>query len=502
MKPDRARSALEKLMAMDRERMLLSRAAALLQWDQETYMPPAAVEERAEQLALLEGFAHEKLTAPETGDLLERCGKPDDETARDFIRIFARDHARAVSLPADFVREAARAEGLSQAAWAEARKNNDFAAFVPHLQKMTALARARAGYWRRDAAQSDYDVLLDSYEPGMNEAETGAVFAPLGKRLGALLKKISAAPQIETGFLHQKFEIQNQEAFNRELLRGLGFDTKRGRLDVSAHPFTTTLGFNDVRITTRYAEHDIMSGIFSVIHEAGHAFYELAQDSRLRGLCLAEGSSMGIHESQSRLWENVIGKSRAFWEGWLPVLKARFPRELDGVELSGFYRAVNAAGPSFIRTEADEVSYSLHIILRFELERRLAAGTLDAAGAPGAWNAAMKNLFGIEPPDDARGILQDVHWSMGAFGYFPSYALGNLYSLHFWRKLRTDIPGVDRLLARREYAEIHEWLKNTVHGFGRRLDPAELLLKATGEKLSSIPFLDYTEEKYSELYGL
>jgi carboxypeptidase Taq len=262
------------------------------------------------------------------------------------------------------------------------------------------------------------------------------------------------------------------------------------------------LGFNDVRITTRYAEDDPMSGIFSVIHESGHAFYELALDPAFAAGCLAEGVSMGIHESQSRLWENVIGRSRAFWQGWLPLLAARFPGQLGGIGLGEFYQAINAAGPSLIRTEADELSYSLHIVLRFEMERRFFDGSLSVDSAPEAWNASMEELFGIRPPDDAGGILQDVHWSMGSFGYFPSYALGNIYGLQFWEKLKEDIPQTESLLEKRKYDDIHTWLKEKIHVFGRRLPPTELLSNAGIRGLSAIPFLEYIETKYSELYGL
>ena len=526
-RPKSPAEKLERLFALDRERMYLSRAAAVLRWDEETYMPSLAVEERAEQLAVLEGLAHEKLTSPEIGGLLEDLGRPVSgvpaflpalpDTARDFLRVLERDYRKAVRLPPDFVRESARAEGLSQAAWIEARKKSDFSVFAPHLKKMIEYARKKAEYWgfgpaAGNAGTADpsaglhpdspvYDGLLDSFEPGMGEAEIDAVFRPLKERLQELLQKIAAAPKPETGFLRLDYDINSQKEFSRELLAGLGFDPRRGRLDESAHPFTTTLGFNDVRITTRYARNDPLSGIFSVIHELGHGFYELAVDPALKSGCLAEGVSMGIHESQSRLWENVIGRSRAFWEGWFPAFKSRFPGQLAGVELPGFYRAVNAAGPSLIRIEADEVSYSLHIILRFELERRLVSGALSVEDAPAAWNAAVGELFGLEVPDDASGILQDVHWSMGAFGYFPSYALGNLYALQFWKKCTTDIPRIEELLIRREYADIHKWLGETIHVFGRRLDPAELLEKATGEKLSALPFLEYLETKYAELYG-
>ncbi|MDR2211430.1 MAG: carboxypeptidase M32 [Spirochaetaceae bacterium] len=498
--------ALAKLHSLDTERMHLERAAAVLRWDQETCLPAKGVEDRAEQLALIEGFAHEKLVNPETEGLLGELEDAGDLSAQeeDFLRVFRRDFRRAQRLSPEFVRECARAEGLSQAAWVEARKNSDFAVFAPHLEKMIALARKKSEYWGwAGTADSPYDGLLDIYEPGLGAADMAGVFYPLRERLSALLEKISAkAPALGAFLTGPQYDVQRQDAFCRELLGGLGFDFTRSRLDLSAHPFTTTLGFNDVRITTRYAAAEPLSGLFSVIHEGGHGFYELGIDPALRSSCLAEGTSMGIHESQSRLWENVIGRSRAFWEGWFPRFKEYFPQQLSGVGLDSFYRAMNRVSPSLIRVEADEVSYSLHIILRFELERRLFQGTLAVQDLPGAWNRAMEEYLGLRPACDAQGILQDVHWSMGAFGYFPSYALGNLYGLQFWEKLRECLPDTDAALGRRDYAAIHRWLGENIYRWGRRLEPSRLLLKITGKELSAEPFLRYIERKYTELYEL
>lgn len=505
--------ALERLRALDQERMHLARVTALLQWDEETCLPSGAVEERAEQLAVLEGLTHEKLVNPEVGRLLDNLGDGTGlETAEfpagDFLRILRRDYDRAVKLPPEFVRESARAAGLSQAAWVRARKNNDFAAFAPHLEKMIDFARQKSVFlgWGcsplGDTRGSVYDGLLDLHEPGLAEGDIAAVFGPLGDRLSALLRDISARPQPADAFLHHQYEVEKQDTFCRETLRALGFDFNRGRLDLSAHPFTTTLGFDDVRITTRYAAEDPLSGLFSVIHEGGHAFYELALESALRSSCLAEGTSMGIHESQSRLWENVIGRSRAFWKGWFPRFKEFFPSQLEGVPFESFYRAVNMVRPALIRVEADELSYSLHIILRFELEQQLFNNTLTVNELPAAWNTAMKRRLGIEPAFDAEGVLQDVHWSMGAFGYFPSYALGNIYGLQFWERLTADLPDTDAALERRDYAAIHEWLREKIHHYGRRAEPSFLIRKICGGDLSAEPFLHYIEKKYTELYGL
>jgi carboxypeptidase Taq len=513
-------AALERLRVLDRERMHLNRAAAVLQWDQETYLPSGGVENRAEQLAILEGLAHEKLISAEVGELLDRLitdtGVIDGEDvspisvndaagfpARDFLRVLRRDHGRAVKLPADFVRECARAEGLSQAAWVKARQKKDFSAFAPYLETMISLARKKAEYWGWGRnGRSVYDGLLDLHEPGLGVADIAAVFSPLREKLHTLLKKIAARSRPESAFLHRRYEIPKQDAFCREVLAGIGFDFNRGRLDLSAHPFTTTLGFNDVRITTRYTETNPLSGLFSVIHEGGHAFYELGLAPDLRFSCLAEGASMGIHESQSRLWENVIGRSRAFWQGWFPRLKACFPSQMETVGFDDFYRAMNTAAPSPVRVEADEVSYSLHIVLRFDLEERIFAGKLTVNELPAAWNAAMEEYLGLRIADDAEGVLQDVHWSMGAFGYFPSYALGNLYGLQFWEKLTGDIPNVEAALEKREYGEIHRWLREKIHHRGRCTEPAALLREVTGKGLSVENFLNYIERKYTELYGL
>ena len=511
---------LEKLRALDQERMHLSRAAAVLQWDQETYLPPSGVEERALQLAVLEGLAHEKLISPEIGELLDKlAGSPvltnavknpsessgfsyeDEFPAEDFLRVLRRDYERAVKLPPDFVRECARSEGLSQAAWAKAREKNDFGLFAPHLEKMIDFAKKKAEYWGWEKDRL-YDGLLDFHEPGIGVNELTGIFGSMKERLHDLLEKIAAKPVPANAFLYQYYDKSRQDSFCREVLKSLGFDSSRGRLDLSVHPFTTTLGFNDVRITTRYAPSDPLSGLFSVIHETGHAFYEMGIGSALRYSCLSEGASMGIHESQSRLWENVIGRSRAFWKPWFPGFRELFSDELGETDFEGFYRALNTILPGPIRVEADEVSYSLHIILRFELEKLLLSGKLTVSELPSFWKAAMKDYLGVECADDAQGVLQDVHWSMGAFGYFPSYALGNLYALQFWDKLTADLGNTDEALERKEYGAIHSWLKEKIYRKGRSAEPALLIKQVTGRSLSADCFFRYIENKYGELYGL
>jgi carboxypeptidase Taq len=510
----KSEKALARLHALDRESYRLEKAIAVLQWDQETFLPPGGVEERAEQIALLEEIAHRRLTMPENGRLLAELRSTQDnprgdeglaEIDRDFLRVLRRKYDRAVKLPADFVAAAARAEGLSQAAWAQARRNSDFAAFLPHLKTMIDVARKKAEFLgfddNRDRAQTLYDGLLDIYEPGMSAAETGVLFTSLRERLVLLLQKIKLCPPPDTGFLNQWFEPEKQAQFNQRLMDYLGFDRDRGRLDTSAHPFTTTLGPHDIRITTRYFPENPLSGIFSVIHESGHAFYEMGFAPELRGTCLADGASMAFHESQSRFWENVIGRSRPFWEGFFPALREIFPGQLDGVRAEAFYRAVNQVKPSLIRVDADEVSYALHIILRFELEKQLISGELEAERLPSAWREYSREYLGVESETDADGVLQDVHWSMGSFGYFPSYALGNLYGLQILRKIKSDISDFEDMVRCGKFAPLRDWLNDNIYRWGCRLEPAELLRKITGEKLSVMPFVKYIEEKYTELYG-
>ncbi|MDR3166881.1 MAG: carboxypeptidase M32 [Treponema sp.] len=504
---------LEELHKIDEECRYLEQGAAVLQWDQETYLPPGGVADRAEQLALVQRLAHERFIAPETGRLLTELGS-DSQNPRgdeklspvegDFCKVMRRRYDKAVKLPPAFVSDAARAEGLSQAAWVQARRNNNFAAFLPHLKTMIGFARKRARYWGfgKDVPGDEYDGLLDIYEPAMTARDISLLFEPLRQGLIALLKRISAGPRQEHSFTDREYDVETQVRFNGALMDHLGFDRSRGRLDVSAHPFTTSLGSNDIRITTRYYPRNLLSGLFSVIHESGHALYEMGFPPELRGTCLADGASMAIHESQSRFWENVIGRSRPFWAGLFPLLQSYFPGPLGQVTAEDFYRGINQVRPSYIRVEADEVSYSLHIILRFELEKRLFSGELQPEELPETWWKLMKEFLGVEPKTDADGVLQDVHWSMGSFGYFPSYALGNLYGLQFWKKLSADLPQTEQAISRGDFKDIHGWLRENIYRWGKRLDPPELLRRVTGETLSVAPFLSYIETKYTELYGL
>jgi carboxypeptidase Taq len=499
--------SLERLRELDRERMHLSRTAALLQWDQECYLPSDAAGERAEQLAVLEGLAHERLINPELGELLDRLeGKtlpvlPDGFPAGDFIRVLRHDYDLAVKLPGDFVREAARSEGLSLAAWVKARQYKDFTVFAPHLEKMIRLARQKSALWGWDK-ENLYDGLLDFFEPSSKARNIDPFFTQLGEKLKLLLKKVAARPSPDNAFLHQYFDVSKQKRLCREIITGIGFDDKRSRLDMSEHPFTTTLGYNDVRITTRYDLLNPRAGIFSLLHECGHAFYELGIDPSLRSSCLAEGASMGVHESMARLWENVIGGNRAFGKAWFARLVEYFPEELAGVDFETLHRALNIVKPGPIRVEADELSYPLHIILRFKLEEKLIAGTLSVNDLPRAWNAATKDYLGAECADDTKGVLQDIHWSLGSFGYFPTYVLGGIYALQFWDKMNEDIPDLEEALERKEYGAIHSWLREKIYRKGRSMEIADLMWEVTGREFSVDNLFNYLEKKYSELYGL
>ena len=507
-----AEERLAELHSIDQECVRLERIAAVLQWDQETYLPPQGVAERSEQLALIQGLAHDRSTAPKIGELLAELGSDSanpsgDErlppVERDFLRVLRKDYDRKILLPSDFVSSAARAEGLSQAAWVIARRNNDFAAFKPHLQKMIEISRKKAEYWGYQGA-GIYDALLDCYEPGLRAQDIAPLFAILQERLSALLAKIRAhgGNESEDDFLAKEYAPEKQAAYSQILMDRIGFDKTRGRIDVSAHPFTTTLGAHDIRITTRYVELNFLSSIFSTLHESGHGLYELNIAPVLLGGSLGAGVSMGIHESQSRFWENLIGRSRAFWQGQYRDLQQMFPEQLAGLSLDAFYRGINRVRPGLIRIEADEVCYSLHIILRFELEQKLFSGELTVDELPETWRIRMEELLGVRPETDSEGVLQDVHWSSGYFGYFPSYALGNCYGLQFWNKLQEDLPGVENAISQGKFEDLHAWLRDAIHAWGRRLDPPDLLRQVTGESLSVFPFLNYIESKFSELYGI
>jgi carboxypeptidase Taq len=485
----------------------LHSAAALLSWDQETYMPRGGASARAETLAMLQGAAHERFVSPTMEDLLVRwmdvetgtIFDPDpDPTARALLREVFRDYQRAKRLPTAFVALLEKTCALAQEAWFDARERRQFGRFLPSLEQIVALKREEAsllGY-----TDSPYDPLLDAFEPGMTTARVTVLFADLKARIAPLLRRVQDSPAHINALPAGPYDPERQLRFGRLVLTAMGYDFERGRLDRSAHPFTTGFHPTDVRVTTRVSADDLTTCLFSCLHEGGHGLYDQGLDPAHWGTPLGESVSLGLHESQSRLWENCVGRSMAFWRHFFPLLKETFPDALSAVSLDAFHAAINAVRPSLIRTEADELTYNFHIILRFELEQALIGGTLLPRDLPEAWNAAMRDTLGVVPAHDAEGVLQDIHWAHGAFGYFPTYTLGNLYAAQFWRQAQRDIHDLPTLLEGGRLEPLVSWLRDRIHRWGRAYGCDELLVRVTGEGLNADHFIEYLEEKYAAVY--
>lgn len=478
----------------------LTEVQQLLDWDQQVVMPRKGAEQRGLQQAAMAGVVHSMLTAPELGELIASLkAKNDlDEDFKADLREAERAWSRAVKIPPDLVAERAKACALAQVAWEEAKEAADFARFRPHLERVLDLTRQTAA---AIGTPNPYDALLEDFEPGMSEETLKTVFSQLRDGLIPLFDRIRGAGRKPTQeALKRHFPAQAQERFGLQVVRDMGFDGAAGRLDRSAHPFTSGT-FADVRITTRYDEHFLNMALFGMIHEAGHALYEQGLDPNRFRDPSGQACSLGVHESQSRLWENLIGRSRPFWRHYYPKLRAAFPGVLDDVDAETFYRSVNVCEPSLIRVEADEVTYNLHIILRFELESALLHRQLEAADLPEAWRAKMKSFLGIEPPTDREGVLQDIHWSAGLIGYFPTYALGNLFGAQFMETMRRDLPDLDHRLEAGELRVVKGWLNEHIHVHGRRYLAPDLCERVTGRPLSVQPALSYLQTKYGEIYG-
>jgi carboxypeptidase Taq len=448
----------------------------------------------------LNGRRHTLRTAPEVGDWLAACEAagsaafPDDSVEATNLREWRRDFDRATRLPVALVEELARTIAVGQSVWAQARAASDFAAFLPHFEKLIRLTQEKADAWGWTACR--YDALLDGYEPGAVAADLAALFAEVGPRISELVGPASErARRFPRSLLNGSYPVAAQQAFNREVAEAIGFDFDRGRIDTSAHPFCCELGPGDTRMTTRYDESDFTGAFYGVLHETGHALYEQGLNKSEWGQPAGSAVSLGIHESQSRLWENHVGGSLVFWEKWLPHAADHFPHlaRLTAGEVAG---AAAGVEPGFIRVDADEVTYDLHIILRFDLERALIDGDLAAADVPAAWNERFRALLGLEVPDDRRGCLQDVHWSCGLFGYFPTYTLGNLNAAQLLHAAGNQIPGLDDSLAAGDYAPLLGWLRRNIHEPGRRHQPQELMRRATGEPTRGQFFLDHLRRKF------
>ena len=470
-------------------------------------MPPGAVESRGEQLATVGKFAHELFIAPRTGKLLRQAAREKDIAANAdsdeaaIVRVTEHDYKRDRKVPADFVAEFERTRAQSHQAWIEARKASDFKHFEPWLVKMVDLTRRRADYL--GYKEHPYDALLDHFEPGMKTSQVRATFADLREQLVPLVHAISAkSGSVSDACLHGHFPRDKQLEFAMRVSQRFGYDLNHGRLDMSAHPFCQSFSHQDVRITGRVDESFLNMLLFGTMHETGHALYGQGVSAAFMHTPLDAGASLGIHESQSRMWENLVGRSHEFWQFFYPQLQTVFPEQFQNVTLDDFYRAINRVSPSFIRVEADEVTYNLHIMVRFELELDLIESKLNVANLPDAWNAKYKDYLGITPPNDAVGVLQDTHWSIGLIGYFPTYSLGNLGSVQLFDKAEHDIPTLRQSIAAGDFSSLLGWLRENIHRYGRKYTPDQLMKRATGKKLSAKPYMRYLQRKYMKIYGL
>lgn len=473
----------------------------LLGWDQEVYMPKKAADSRAMTIAHLSGLAHAKFLAINEDGLLTKLKKELDLKklkGKDAVIVAEiwRDYERSVKLPEEFVREEAEATSKAQGVWAEARTKNDFTMFLPWLQKIVALKRREAQYI--GYKDSPYDALIDQYEPGMTSAEAFQILNDLKDFLTPFVKEVLAKQEkINEKVIKGKFPLDKQIAFNKMVIDKIGFDLEAGRLDATTHPFASGFHPHDVRITTRYKEDDLLYSLGAAIHEAGHGMYEQGLPVEHFGTPLSSAVSLGIHESQSRMWENIIGKGQPFWKYFYPKLQKEFPIPYKNVSLDQFLKILNKVSPSLIRTESDEATYNLHIILCFELEKEIIEGTVDLKDLPQIWKAKMKEYFGINVPTDSLGVLQDVHWSCGLFGYFPTYSFGNLYSAQFYAAMKREIPDIEKQFAKGQFDQALKWLRKHIHSHGKTYTASQLVKRATGEHLTSAYFIDYLKGKYT-----
>ncbi len=480
----------------------LRRAAELIEWDERVCMPRGGASTHGEMQATLRRLAHEAFTRQEMGkaiDTLVRASDPATDEGR-LAAVAARDYEKATRVPPTFVAQHAHTVSAAQHAWEHARAANDFNAFAPHLERVLDLKRQYVGFF--PPSEHPYDVLLDDCEPGMTTADVKALFGRLRPRQVTLLKAIAARPAIDDACLSGAYTEADMLAFAVEVAGSFGFDWDRGRQDKSVHPFATGIGSDDVRITTRWVEHIPFGLLFGTMHETGHALYEQGVARAHHRTPLEGGTSLGVHESQSRLWENVVGRSRGFWTHFFPSLQARFQAQLRGVSVDQFYKGINKVQPSLIRVEADEATYNLHIMLRVELEIALIEGHLSVQDLPAAWSSRMSEYLGIEPPTDAVGVLQDVHWSAGLFGYFSTYTLGNVIAAQLWERFGIVNPERDAEVARGEFAPLLSWLRKELHQHGRAFQAQDLVERITGRRIDPEPYLGYLEQKYGALYDL
>jgi carboxypeptidase Taq len=501
-----ARESYDRLILYQKKTATLESCSSVIGWDRETFMPPTAAPHRAEQLALLSGLSHERRINPEVGEWLSAC--EDSELAADplsaeavNIREIRRVYDKNIKVPPSLVEELTRVASLAHQAWIEAREKSDYKIFRPWLENVIGLKREYGeivGY--KDVL---YDAFLDDFEPGESTRNISLVFAALRKDLVPLIEAIvGSRHRPDRSIVKRCYPIEQQRIFGEMAAASIGFDFNAGRLDTVVHPFCSGLGPNDTRITTRWDQNYFNSALFSILHEAGHGLYNQGLPKKHWGTPMGNSVSLGIHESQSRLWENIVGRSRSFWEYFYPKAQAIFAHQLEDVPLDDFLHAVNDVRPSFIRVEADEATYTLHIVLRFDIEQALVSGDLDTRDLPEAWNEKFKALFGKEVPDDANGCLQDVHWSFASFGYFPTYALGNLYAAQFYQQARTDIADLEESFARGDFSLLLDWLRKNIHAQGMRYKAPALIEHVTGEPLNHQHMITSLRQKYTEFYRI
>lgn len=484
----------------------IRKAARVLTWDRATIMPKGGDTDRIQQIATLYRLSHTIFTSDEMGALIEEAatelnGVQYDSTEASLIRFLRRDYSQSRRLPAEFVARRTLINNQAEAAWKKAREDDDFAYFQPWLEQIVEMSREMAEFYGYE--DEPYDALLNQFEPGAKSADVRHIFTAAKEALLPLYRAVGRKRlAVNDNFLHQSYDLAKQEAFAHYIASAVGYDFNRGYLATAVHPFSTSLSRNDVRITTRYYPNFLSPSIFATLHEAGHAMYVQNVHPALTRTPLAKETSAGLDESQSRLIENMVGRSRGFWRVHLPHLKEYFPTQLENVTLEQFYRAINKVQPGFIRVEADELTYNMHVILRFEIEQALLSGRLPVSDVPDAWNQKMKTFLGIVPRTDRDGCLQDVHWAMVGFGYFPTYTLGNLYAAQFFETVLENNPAIVAELEAGKITSLLAWLQENIHQHGRKLTPAEVVMRATQKPLSHEPFVRYATKKYSEIYNL
>lgn len=503
---DKATQLYKELTERIKEVTIIGSCQSLLGWDERVYIPRNGSAHRANQLSYLAGLAHQKFTDSRIGELLSELEQTDlvkDEYSDEAVNIreLRYDYDKEIKLPQKLVEELTHTTTMSQGAWAKARGENDFAAFLPYLEKVINLCRQKAecfGY-KNEA----YDALLNEYEPGSSVEFVSNVFSGFRDELVELVAAIgNSKKEPDMSLIENNYPVELQEVFGRSAAAAIGYDFAGGRLDVTAHPFMTGIGPGDARITTRYNPNHFGQALFGILHEAGHGMYGQGLPDEHYGMPRGEDVSLGIHESQSRMWENQVGRGKSFWKHFFPRAQQMFPEVLGDVKFDDFFFAVNDVRPSLIRVEADEVTYNLHIMLRFEMEHALISDKIQAKDAPEAWNEKFQEYFGLTPPDDADGCMQDVHWSAGYFGYFPTYTLGNLYSAQFFAKAKEDLPGLEDKFAVGDYGDLKKWLNEKIHTHGRKYRAEKLVEIVTGDKLSHEPLMKYLKNKFGELYEL